>query len=124
MLSALPRRNTAIAAATGASLIAHFDDDVIYGPSYLATMATALGSAALVKLSAWFVIDIGTDSTIQCAHFDGRKPLPPPLEQSRARMVRGSGWNLMYAVQAHMQAPFVDARFAVLLIWILGLQCY
>ena len=114
MLSAVRCRNTAIAAAARASLIAHFDDDAIFGPSYLATMATVLGSAALVKLSAWFVVDIGTDSTVQCGHFDGRKPLPPLLEQSRGRMVRGSGWSLMYTVRAHMQAPFMDTRSAVL----------
>ncbi|HSX26996.1 MAG TPA: glycosyltransferase [Chlamydiales bacterium] len=46
------KRNFLIGLASG-ELIAHFDDDDYYAPTYLTTMVNQLGSADLVKLSRW-----------------------------------------------------------------------
>ncbi len=48
------KRNMLIEMASG-SLIAHFDDDDYYAPSYLETMVQSLGEADLIKLSKWLV---------------------------------------------------------------------
>ncbi len=55
------KRNHLIERASG-ELIASFDDDDFYAPGYLATMAAALGSADLVKLSGWFALSVPDDA--------------------------------------------------------------
>jgi hypothetical protein len=47
----------------GIELVAHFDDDDVYEPDYLTTMAERLGDADLVKLSVWNLLHEG-DGTI------------------------------------------------------------
>lgn len=55
------KRNQLIERATG-DLIAFFDDDDFYAPSYLTAMAAALGDADLVKLSGWFALSVPDDA--------------------------------------------------------------
>ena len=51
------KRNLLMARATG-EVIAFFDDDDHYAPSYLHDMLALLGDADLVKLSGWFALSV------------------------------------------------------------------
>jgi glycosyltransferase involved in cell wall biosynthesis len=77
------KRNTAAAAAGDeADLIAHFDDDDIYAPCYLETLEAARGDAEMVKLSAWFVLEMDAAATAgqRCYYFNGTRLLPTAIE--------------------------------------------
>lgn len=57
------KRNQLIQKASG-ELIAHFDDDDYYAPTYIETLAKALidSNAELLKLSAWFCLHEATET--------------------------------------------------------------
>lgn len=55
------KRNQLIDEAQG-DLIAFFDDDDFYSPSYLSVMSEGLGDADLIKLAGWFALSVPDDA--------------------------------------------------------------
>ncbi|KAH8060705.1 hypothetical protein JL722_4818 [Aureococcus anophagefferens] len=58
------KRNRALAELATSPVVANFDDDDLYGPSYLPTMVKALadaGGAGLAKLDKWFAYRAGKE---------------------------------------------------------------
>ncbi|CAK0883839.1 unnamed protein product, partial [Prorocentrum cordatum] len=65
-----------------APVVAHFDDDDLYAPEYLARMLDAMGDADAVTLSSWFVFDTLTGRFAQVdplaeLFYDRGPPAPP-----------------------------------------------
>jgi glycosyltransferase involved in cell wall biosynthesis len=60
-LSVGEKRNFLLQHAQG-ELVAFFDDDDYYGPTYLAVMAGRLGDADMVKLTGWFALSVPDDA--------------------------------------------------------------
>ena len=76
------KRNVALRLANGA-IVAHFDDDDLYAPTYLTKMLAALKEAQckFVKLNSWYV----HDRTTGCfGYFDGEKG----FDEDRPKKIR------------------------------------
>ncbi|KAH8051452.1 hypothetical protein JL721_11106 [Aureococcus anophagefferens] len=85
------KRNFAAALAAG-DVLAHFDDDDAYGPSYVGTMRRALRrrGALAAKLSSWFVVDASRAGAAPAVfYFDGARTGP-------RRAVLSFGFSLVY----------------------------
>ena len=98
------KRNVALRLANGA-IVAHFDDDDLYAPTYLTKMLAALKEAQckFVKLNSWYV----HDRTTGCfGYFDGEKGfdedrpkkirLHPTLAKLKDNFVRTYGFTYVY----------------------------
>ena len=114
------KRNVALRLATG-DVVAHFDDDDVYAPTYLATMLGAMAAqdAKFVKLSAWFVHDMGSGAW---GHFDidgfddttelgARLRLHPNLAKLSSQFLLTYGFSFVYEKSLFPAFTFVDTNW-------------
>jgi len=102
-LSVGEKRNLAIRQYSTGEIIANFDDDDVYFPSYLTAMVKALktSKSALTRLTAWNVLDFDTQF---CAHFNSAAGKPSDEE---ARMLAGRcGFSMVYTYAAWRSIPW------------------
>ena len=103
------KRNRAIAELTAAPIIANFDDDDLYGPTYLDVMVAALvrEKAGLAKLERWYNFDVET-GIAGC--FDAQNPKDaPPHIVATERESRGFGF--VYTRSAFAAVPWKDTSW-------------
>lgn len=99
------KRNWLVAQARG-PLIAHFDDDDVYLPSYLSRMAAVLmgSGAGLVKLASWLHFDANRDAL---AYFDGnRVRAVSTYGGASQRTFWGYGFSYVYLRFLALEVPF------------------
>ncbi|MES1176387.1 MAG: glycosyltransferase family A protein [Myxococcales bacterium] len=120
-LSIGQKRNWLAEHAQG-ELIAHFDDDDFYAPSYLETMrARLLSGADLCKLSAWFVYTarvqkLGYWDTVITRglhfRFSGEPIKPVMLSEANSKAFEthyaGYGFSYVYRKALWQKTPFPD----------------
>jgi len=118
------KRNVAVFLASG-DIIAHFDDDDLYAPTYLTTMIGALGDADAVMLSRWYVFEItsGTCAVADPVSMDAAADLVATMEPGAAKeeekwneeegaastnAIYGQGFSYVYRRQACEDHHFPD----------------
>ncbi len=120
------KRNQLVSEARG-ELVAHFDDDDLYGPDYLTRMVQLRGEADLFTLSGWFsYVEQGgafwywdTERVLPYRYaVSGREVVPqqrPPTINTKERRVDldlwGYGFSYLYTKAAWARAPFAPVKF-------------
>ncbi len=121
------KRNWLARQARG-EILAHFDDDDYYAPTYLATMLTHLGKADFAKLSAFYAFSVTHQAfvywdtaTAARWHFlvESGKPLetlataalsPAEIDRWTAKNLLGYGFSFVYRKSVHERVPFPDIK--------------
>jgi glycosyltransferase involved in cell wall biosynthesis len=118
------KRNLLIREASG-EIIAHFDDDDYYAPTYLETMLEQLGDNALVKLSGWYNYSPKDkslcywDTTLKSKlhyHLGPKGPLKvisadALSQQDLFTFVWGYGFSYVYRKSVFDKVTFQDSNF-------------
>lgn len=121
------KRNWLAQEATG-KILAHFDDDDYYAPTYLDRMVTALGDADLVKLSGFYLFSVthGAFAYWDLNHaaelhfrLESSRPLdllrtetmtPEARELWQLKNLLGYGFSCVYRKSLWERVRFADAR--------------
>ena len=118
------KRNLLAAEAQG-ELIAHFDDDDLYAPTYLERMTALLGGADLLTLSAWFALHEPTGQffwwdtaqapshrfAVNGAGITPQTRQPADLDEAHDPNLWGYGFSYLYRRAAWERAPFPAIGF-------------
>lgn len=105
------KRNIGVHAASG-DLIAHFDDDDLYAPGYLAFMSTRMShfdGAAALKLSSWYVgnAEVGAFGYCDAARLGRRRHMSRKTPEVKVGLY-SFGFTLLYHRQVAFKLPFAD----------------
>lgn len=105
------KRNIGVHAASG-DLIAHFDDDDLYAPGYLAFMSTRMSyfeGAAALKLSSWYVgnAEVGAFGYCDAGRLGRRRHMSRKTPEVKIGLY-SFGFTLLYHRQVALQLPFGD----------------
>jgi glycosyltransferase involved in cell wall biosynthesis len=131
------KRNRLIEMTSG-DLIAHFDDDDYYAPTYLETMVNALGRFDLVKLSNWFTYRLNDKlfcywDTLQLLpiHYkitaDEKMQYIPMTGVSEKQLDQtqwGYGFSYVYRKSMYPTVRFEDLNFGSDYKWILAMRAH
>ena len=121
------KRNWLARTAQG-EILAHFDDDDYYAPSYLERMVAMLGDADLIKLSGFYLYSVthGTfaywdlnksadlhfrlESTVPIGLFQTISMKSEEQELWQLKNLMGYGFSCVYRKSLWHKVPFADAR--------------
>jgi len=104
------KRNIGIHLASGA-IIAHFDDDDLYAPSYLSYMASKQheADAVAITLSSWAVLNLETGSFGLCDPVAlGQQHGLKAKDDLIKEQVYGFGFSYLYKKEVALESPFPD----------------